>query len=414
MERRAQERQTKEDRDRLAAQAALKQADADREKQLLKQAAEPVPEQRPTVGSLNDFGTPLLSANRGIAPLAPKEERVAPKRELNRVESTGPKRELTRPEIAAPNLPRPVPTPVEAKDEAVDIIISTSEQTKEIPKAPAIAPAFTPETNVPTQAERNDLQSIEATPEQATEVPTTPVPMNPPQQQLVTPVKETRQAPYWDQAGGIKGFGRFRSDATPNTTTDRGKNGQSVRDVGREPKPVSTRSIKPMGGSLLNTAPAEETREITPQAREITSPVRPPAPVEVKQTISAPPPAPVEPTPRQIDESLLRQLENGWQAQQLEIHAGQRCGTCRFFQPADAGRGSCNCPFSPVHRQQTEVEGLPCATALGVWWAAPDEGWLERTERRPRRATPLLDALLLEREAMEPLRTAPPLRRGAR
>jgi len=412
MERRAQERQTKEDRDRLASQAALKQADADREQQLLTKVTEPAPEERPINGGLNDFGTPPLSPSKPPIVNTPREEHTAPKRELNRVASGATKRELTRPDIAAPTLPRPVPTPVATRDEAVDVIISTGEQPKELPKAPIIAPAFTPDTNTPQQAERNGFRSFNAVPEPPLEVPPVSAAVNTPLPQQITPVKEPRQAPYWDQPGVLKGFGRFRSDTALAAAPDRTRDGQPVRKVGRqtpgEPKPTSTRAIKPLGGSLLNTSAVEEAREIAP-------PTRPATPVEVQQTIIAPPPPPpADPAPRQIDESLLRQLENGWQAQQLEVHTGQRCGTCRFFQPTELGRGSCNCPFAPVHRQQTESEGLPCATALGVWWATPDEGWLERAERRPRRATPLLDALLREREAMEPLRAAPPLRRGAR
>lgn len=410
MERRAQERQTKEDRDRLAAQAALKQADAAREQQLLTKVMEPAPEQRPLNGGLNDFRAPSLAPHKPPIVNAPKETYPAPKRELNRVESSAPKRELTRPDIAAPTLPRPVPTPAATRDEAVDVIISTGEQPKELPKAPTSAPAFTPDTNTPPQPERNDFRSFEPEPESPLAVSPVSESVSTPLTQQATPGKEPRQAPYWDQPGVLKGFGRFRSDTAPAAAPDRTRAGQPVRTVGRqtpvEPKSTSNRPIKPLGGSLLNTSTVEEAREIAP-------PVRPATPVEVQQPIAAPPP-PAEPAPRQIDESLLRQLEHDWQAQQLEAHAGQRCGTCRFFQPTELGRGTCNCPFAPVHRQQTESEGLPCATALGVWWATPDEGWLERAERRPRRATPLLDALMREREAMEPLHAAPPLRRGAR
>ncbi|HEX5506627.1 MAG TPA: hypothetical protein VFW96_28685, partial [Thermomicrobiales bacterium] len=58
----------------------------------------------------------------------------------------------------------------------------------------------------------------------------------------------------------------------------------------------------------------------------------------------------------------------------------------------------------PVYRQTLPAQELGCLTALGAWWIETDDGWLEKTEaRRPRRATPLLDAL--ERELTEQVAT---------
>jgi len=134
---------------------------------------------------------------------------------------------------------------------------------------------------------------------------------------------------------------------------------------------------------------------------------------ESRAALLTPPPQP-EVAPRQIDDALLRQLETDWRSRALEAHSGQRCGSCRFFQSADGGKGSCGCAFTAVYRRPVEPQELGCLNALGTWWAASDEGWLERTERRPRRATPLLDALLRDHEAEESVRASGERRRSAR
>ncbi len=414
MERRAQERQTKEERDRLAAQEALQQADAARAQQLVASAT-PAPESRPLGGGLNDFSPSSLRSIKATTDTTPKGERAEPKRELARADGNGAKRELVRPEITPPSMPRPtaVVVPVSASDnhEPEDVIISTGEKITETLTPSTSATPFSTDTPAPPQR-TIEIRNQDTVAETEAPLPTADTSRSGPSEAIQSP----RQSRRWDQPGILKGLRMRPESARPESartaTPQRPPEAQTVRQVGRkeiiEPKPVSTRAIKQLGASLSSTPDGEEARAIAPPAP------RPPKPVEARQAIVAPLPTPTEPAPRQIDESLLRQLENDWQAQQQEAYAGQRCGTCRFFQPSEMGRGTCNCPFAPVHRQQTEGEGLPCATALGIWWAAPDEGWLERTERRPRRATPLLDALLREREAMEPLHAAPPLRRGAR
>ena len=424
MERRATERQTKEERDRLAAQEAIKEADALREQQLQVTIAEPKPTQRPIVGGLKEFGLPSQGSGSAagdsmqqIERTTPKHELArpdhnGPKHELARPDQGGPKRELTQPTISTPIMPRKREDAVPqvaaiARDEAEDVIISTGEAFKETVKASLSAATLNTVGTVDTptaQPGTTDFRKLDAAPQVEATIQPLPEP--------APPIKEARPAPYWDQASILRGLSRFHSEGRQVPVPGRGNEGQPVRKVGRrdevEPKPTPTRSIKPLGASMNMAQEFAEEREIAPPVR----PVKPP--VEVKQAIVAPPAAPHEPTPRQIDESLLRQLENDWRVEQRAAHSDQSCDTCRFFQAAELGRGACNCPFAPVYHQQTEGAALPCATALGVWWAAPDEGWLERTERRPRRATPLLDALLREREAMEPLRATPPLRRGAR
>jgi len=405
MERRAMERQTKEERDRLTAQEALQQADVARAQQLVASAT-PEPESRPIGGGLNDFSPPSMRSIKATADTAQKGEHAEPKRELTRADNNGAKRELARPEIPPPSMPRPievvVPASTSDNHEPEDVIISTGEKITETLTPSTSATPFITDTPAPQQR-TIELRSQDTVAEPETPLPTADTSRSGP--------GEAIQSPRWDQPGILKGL-RMRPESARTATPQRAPEAQPVRRVGRKeiiaPKPASTRAIKQLGASPSSAPDVEEAREIAPPAP------RPPKPVAAHQAIVTPPPTPTAPAPRQIDESLLRRLENDWQAQQQEAYAGQRCGTCRFFQPAEMGRGACNCPFAPVHRQQTEAEGLPCATALGVWWAAPDEGWLERTERRPRRATPLLDALLREREAMEPLRAAPPLRRGAR
>jgi len=409
MERRATERQTKEERDRFAAQEAIREADALREQQLQVTITESKPTQRPIAGGLKEFGLPSQKSDSAAGDSTQKIERITPKHELARSDNSGPKRELTQPTISTPIMPRKredeVPlVAATARDEAEDVIISTGEALKETVKASLNAATLdtTSAADAPTaQSGTTGFRNLDAAPE--VEVQSQPLPEPAP------PIKEAR---YWDQASVLKGLSRFHSEGKQVPAPGRANEGQPVRNVGRrdeiEPKPTPTRSIRPIGASPNMAQEVTEERDLAPPVRPVKTPV------EVKQTIVAPPATPAAPAPRQIDESLLRQLENDWRAQQRTAHSDQSCGTCRFFQAAEMGRGACNCPFAPVYHQQTEAEALPCATALGVWWAAPDEGWLERAERRPRRATPLLDALLREREAMEPLRTAPPLRRGAR
>jgi hypothetical protein len=126
--------------------------------------------------------------------------------------------------------------------------------------------------------------------------------------------------------------------------------------------------------------------------------------------------------PRPVDQALLRQLEAEWREQALQTQAGRRCGTCRYFRspsgvPDGAGGGGasgvCGCQVAGTYHQPVTTQELGCLNALGSWWAASDEGWLQKAEsRRPRRATPLLDAL--EREMAERAELVPERRRSAR
>lgn len=174
-----------------------------------------------------------------------------------------------------------------------------------------------------------------------------------------------------------------------------------------EPRPTSgrrIRTIEEVKNGLPATLPSEPPVAQPPR-------ITPPRPAATSQPGPAVPPVP-EVAPRQIDEALLRQLEANWRTQELAAHTGQRCGNCRFFRPTEGGEGNCGCSFSNVYGRPIEPQGLSCLDGLGTWWAAADDGWLERTERRPRRATPLLDALLRERE--EELARSMPERRRAR
>ncbi len=152
--------------------------------------------------------------------------------------------------------------------------------------------------------------------------------------------------------------------------------------------------------TVLSAPPVEQPRVEPPRM-----------PIEKRPVVTATPVPEV--APREIDEALLRQLETNWRTRELAAHVGQRCGNCRFFRPTEGGQGSCGCSFSNAYEQPTGPQELSCLDGLGTWWAATDEGWLERTERRPRRATPLLDSLLREREE-ELARSMPERRRSAR
>lgn len=321
---------------------------------------------------------------------------------------------IAQQESVPPAMPRkpqgdttfPAATPAR---EPEDVIISTVETVQQETSVPRPGPSGT----IPTQAERPPLRRFTgATERPAGEERAEPQRPVAPVQESAPPVTPPSPARYWDQPGTGKGFDPLRQERAPIDRRPQAREERRPVPVGRqaavqEGKPVPHRTIRQLGAPVVSDPPPSEQREVAP-------PLARPAPTaEVQSSVSAPPP-PSEPAPRQIDEALLRQLEADWQAGQLDAHTGQRCGTCRFFQASGTEHGICNCPFAPVYRRQTRAESLDCLSALGIWWSAPDEGWLERTERRPRRATPLLDALLREREAVEPLRAAPERRRGTR
>ncbi|MFN8511579.1 MAG: hypothetical protein U0841_03105 [Chloroflexia bacterium] len=218
---------------------------------------------------------------------------------------------------------------------------------------------------------------------------------------------EASTARYWDDPNASSRFSRMmRPEPTeipssrpvqspqPQATT------QQVSNVGRvraeQPLPVETpppaptertiRSLSPRGGSLTAdpesapTQPAPRIPRTTPA-------------VEARPTEPAMPTLP----PRQIDEQLLQQLQQDWRERTLAAYAGQRCGTCRYFQAHDgASQGSCACPFAGSYRQQQGRQDLGCINSFGTWWAANDDGWLQKADLGQRQPTPMVDQLLKE------------------
>lgn len=224
---------------------------------------------------------------------------------------------------------------------------------------------------------------------------------DPPAPPTMPPRDEPR---YWDQPGTGTRFTRFRP-TTAETEPYRPEPAREARQVGRarpEPPPLVEEPSRPARTiRTLGQRQAESPGQGAPASRE-GRPVRADQPRAAAE-------APVELPPRQVDPALLRQLEVEWREQTSAAYVGQRCGTCRYFRSGEQGRGVCEAPFAPTYRQPVKAPELACFSALGAWWAATDEGWLEKTEpRRPKRATPLLDAL--ERE-LAPRVAAPAERR---
>ncbi|MGN6561532.1 MAG: hypothetical protein ACTHMU_02625, partial [Thermomicrobiales bacterium] len=212
------------------------------------------------------------------------------------------------------------------------------------------------------------------------------------------PTTPTRGASrYWDQPVPGPRFSRLRpepaepaAEQPPLAATQPVAPPRGPSELPAEPPRRTIRS--------LGTTPAAETQPVVPPPppAEESRPVMQRLP-RTEPAVVAPPPAPPEVAPRQVDETLLQQLAAEWRSQALEALAGQHCGSCRYFQTSDGQHGSCACQFTPCYRQPVGGGELGCLTGLGTWWAPTDEGWLQRAEpRRPRRATPLLDAL--ERE----------------
>lgn len=219
------------------------------------------------------------------------------------------------------------------------------------------------------------------------------------------------EARYWDQPATTGRFTRMRvgSDEPSGGGGDGARPAQQVQQVGRaRPEAATVPAAAP-------PPPAERPpRTIRPLAQSQQPPVAPsPQPLEPaspqerpqfpRTRRPQPPPSPAaelppEAAPRQVDPALLRLLETEWREQALQAHPGQRCGSCRFFQAGDkADRGTCGCSSTALFCKPVSTQDLSCLNPLGSWWAAADDGWLQRTAPpRPHRATPLLDALQRE------------------
>jgi plasmid stabilization system protein ParE len=208
----------------------------------------------------------------------------------------------------------------------------------------------------------------------------------------------TGNARYWDEPGPGERFTRMirpePAEAPPPRPMSPPATVQSVPTVGRSraeqslpvDPPTTGRTIRPLGAA----PPAEPESAPTQSAPRLQ---RPAVATELRPTEPALPVLP----PRQIDEQLLQQLRQDWRERALAAHAGKRCGTCRYFQAAEgAGQGSCGCQLAASYRQVQGRQDLGCVNSFGTWWAANDDGWLQKADLGQRQPTPLVDQLLRE------------------
>jgi hypothetical protein len=210
-------------------------------------------------------------------------------------------------------------------------------------------------------------------------------------------------APYWDDPSAVNS--RYSRMMRPEPTEPPQSrpmpppaSAETVLNVGRprveqplpvEPPPPTGRTIRPLNprGGNLSDEPEGTPTQTAPRLQ------RPAAAAEPRVTEPAMPVLP----PRQIDEQLLQQMQQDWRERTRAAYAGQRCGTCRYFQAHDgANQGSCACQFAVSFRQAQGRQDLGCVNSFGTWWAANDDGWLQKADLGQRQPTPLVDQLLKE------------------
>lgn len=408
LERREKERIAKEARERELAKG----------RELAAQIPAPPPAPEPSPSPRPPLLGPLPAVNLRPIPIKPEGEKFT----LTSLSDARPRQEprpamMPKPPVPAAVEPEPAVIPV--AEEAVDRVIQNVEPvmtdtSREIntpippaPAAPVAVPAPAPEASAGPRPNRLPLPSNEGS--SARTASSSPVA----EPEQAEPGKPTR---YWHE---LPQSGRYqRMDLPPLRENEQRAESRieqrHVQSIERPPlQPSAPTERVGLQRGIRTLEEAKNGIEPVLSAPPIEAPrIEPPrVPVE-KRPVAAPPPVP-EVAPREIDEALLRQLETNWRTQELAAHVGQRCGNCRFFRPTPGGQGSCGCSFSNAYEQQTGPQDLSCLDGIGTWWAATDEGWLERTERRPRRATPLLDSLLREREE-ELARSMPERRRSAR
>jgi hypothetical protein len=205
---------------------------------------------------------------------------------------------------------------------------------------------------------------------------------------------------YWDDPAATPRFERMPrpepSDPPLPHTAPSLATTQPVSSVGRarpEPQPP----VEAPAGRTIRPLPTRgATTPVDGDGVPKPPPARMPRPTPAAESRPTEPALPTLP-PRQIDEQLLQQLQQDWRERTLAAHAGQRCGTCRYFQALDgAERGNCACPFAGSYRQAQGRQDLGCINSFGTWWTANDDGWLQKTDLGPRQPTPMVDQLLKE------------------
>lgn len=78
------------------------------------------------------------------------------------------------------------------------------------------------------------------------------------------------------------------------------------------------------------------------------------------------------------------------------------CRTCRDFRPAEGGeRGWCTSAWAFQHRRMVHADELACFSAIGIWWLPSDSLWLDDLDFGHAEPTPLVDAMVARRAAVD-------------
>lgn len=304
---------------------------------------------------------------------------------------------------------------------AVDVVISSPETTERpLPTSAAIPPASpSPITRreEPATLPAISMAGADLPASLGRPVRQSPLPITPARDEGSALSNSTRR---WDDLSLQSRFQRLRQGSPAEPPQAGGADvhqaltletpvvpvGRTADDVPPVSAPPAGRGIRPAAG-LGATAPVE-----MPEAAPVASPpIVSTAPARLQRPSTPPAEArPAEgmavvPAPRRVDQQLLTQMRQEWRERAVAAHSTQRCGTCRYFQAAEtAERGMCSCPLAESFRQPLGRQDLGCLSTFGTWWAADDNGWLQKTYLVQRQPTPLVDRLLWEQGIVD----APP------
>lgn len=93
--------------------------------------------------------------------------------------------------------------------------------------------------------------------------------------------------------------------------------------------------------------------------------------------------------------TLAGRWEEEWRAA-IRSELGQACcQNCRDFRAADStGRGWCVNPFAFPTQQVVHGDDIACLSAIGTWWIANDQVWLDKIKVTAGTPTPLTDGMI--------------------
>jgi hypothetical protein len=208
-------------------------------------------------------------------------------------------------------------------------------------------------------------------------------------------------ARYWDDPNAGSRFSRILRPEPAEVPPGRplpSATAQAVPTVGRPPRVDPPLSVEPAPSAGRTIRPLSQTGTALPTEPESAAPppARLPRPAVAAEPRPTEPALPVLP-PRHIDEQLLQQMQQDWRERALATYAGKNCGTCRYFQAHNgANQGTCGCQFAGSYRLAQGQQDLGCLDAFGTWWAANDDGWLQKADLGQRQPTPMVDQLLKE------------------